>query len=176
MNPSIAMLRNCQQPMKVNSEVLPPGYDYKTQPDCTDLDHIPGTFGLPVIGHLPWVFSDLRGLSVKLRKKYGPIAKLNIAGSKGIFVANPEVVKAVFLDPHRNFSNEKAFENTIGRFFSGGLLLIDFDEHKAQRRLFQTAFKAEPMRQYTLQMNNIIANPNNKPSKRAMLRKYVKNE
>ena len=143
--------------MKVNSEEIPPGYDYKTQPNCTDLDHIPGTFGLPIIGHLPWVFSDLRALSIKLRDKYGPIAKLNIAGSKGVFVANPEVVKAVFLDPHRNFSNEKAFENTIGRFFSGGLLLIDFDEHKTQRRLFQTAFKAEPMRQYTLQINDIIA-------------------
>ena len=149
--------RKQQQSMKISQEALPPGYDYKNQPDCTDLGHIPGTFGLPIIGHIPWIFNDLRGLSAKLRDKYGPIAKLNIAGSKGIFVANPDVVKDIFLDPHRNFSNEKAFENTIGRFFSGGLLLIDFDEHKAQRRLFQTAFKAEPMRQYIVQMNNIIA-------------------
>ena len=83
-------------------------------------------------------------MSNKLLDKYGTIAKLNIAGSKGIFVSNPDVVQAVFLDRHRNFSNEKAMENNIGRFFSGGLLLIDFDEHKEQRRLFQTAFKNEP--------------------------------
>jgi len=143
--------------MKISTEALPAEYDYKSQPDCTDLDHIPGTFGLPVIGHLPWVLKDLRGLSGALLRQYGAIAKLNIAGSKGIFVANPEVVKDIFLDTHKNFSNEKAFENTIGKFFSGGLLLIDFDEHKAQRRLFQTAFKAEPMRQYTQQINDIVA-------------------
>jgi cytochrome P450 len=143
--------------MKISSEDLPSGYDYKVQPDCNNLDHIPGTFGLPVIGHLPWLFNDLRGLSDKLLDKYGAVTKLNIAGSKGVFVTNPDVVQAVFLDPKRNFSNEKAFENTIGKFFSGGLLLIDFDEHKAQRRLFQTAFKNEPMRHYIGTMKKLIA-------------------
>ena len=82
--------------MKISTEALPAEYDYKSQPDCTDLDHIPGTFGLPVIGHLPWVLKDLRGLSGALLRQYGAIAKLNIAGSKGIFVANPEVVKDIF--------------------------------------------------------------------------------
>ena len=143
--------------VKISTEPMPADYDYKAQPDSTELSHIPGTFGLPVLGHLPWIFNDLRALSNKLLDKYGTIAKLNIAGSKGIFVSNPDVVQAVFLDRHRNFSNEKAMENNIGRFFSGGLLLIDFDEHKEQRRLFQTAFKNEPMKQYVKQMNVIFA-------------------
>ena len=150
------MRESRRQAVKISPEPLPEGYDYKAQPDCTDLGHIPGTFGLPLLGHLPWVFDDLRGLTRRLFAKYGPLTKLNIVGSKGILVTHPDVVRDVLLDQHKNFSNEKAFENTIGRFFSGGLLLIDFEEHRTQRRLFQTAFKAEPMKQYAQEMNQLI--------------------
>lgn len=143
--------------MRISDETLPAGYDYKLQPDASELSHIPGTYGLPVIGHILSIYNDLPGLSKTLLDKYGPICKFNMGGSKGVFVSNPDVVQEVFLDKTRNFSNEKAFENTIGKFFKGGLLLIDFDEHKAQRRLFQTAFKNEPMRGYTDALNTIMA-------------------
>ncbi len=143
--------------LNIRSEQFPPNYDYKSQPDCTDLDHIPGNFGLPFLGHFIGFVKDLRGLSDSLFKRYGPLCKFNLAGSKGIFVHNPDVIQEIFLDKYQNFSNEKAFENTLGRFFDGGLLLRDFDEHKAQRRIFQSAFKNDAMRDYVNTMNVIMA-------------------
>ena len=33
-----------------------PELDYKNQPDNHDLDHIPGTYGTPIIGEtFPWI-------------------------------------------------------------------------------------------------------------------------
>ncbi|NRB37096.1 MAG: cytochrome P450 [Pseudomonadales bacterium] len=144
--------------MKINisPDTFPPDYDYKVQPDNTQLAHFPGTFGLPVIGHGYAIVTDLRGLCQRLDKDYGPISKFNMFGSKGLIIADLDIQQAIFLDKDKNFSNEKAFENTLGRFFSGGLLLIDFDEHKTQRRIFQTAFKNDAMKTYISQMNVIM--------------------
>ena len=35
--------------------------DYKQAPDCTDLQHIPGSFGMPIIGHTFALVKDLYG-------------------------------------------------------------------------------------------------------------------
>jgi cytochrome P450 len=130
--------------------------DYKTQPDCTDLGHIPGNWGLPIIGHmLPWV-KDMRGMLEKHARQYGPVSKVNIMGNKGVMVTGPDIMQEALLDKDRNFSNEMAYQNTIGKFFEGGILLKDFDDHKIQRRIFQNAFKNEPMRTYVGYMNDIM--------------------
>lgn len=60
----------------------------------------------------------------------------------------PENLKQVYLDPDRNFSTEMGYAERLGRFYKGGLLLRDFDEHRAQRRIFQSAFKNNAMKGY----------------------------
>lgn len=131
--------------------------DYRDFPDCTDLEHIPGDFGLPVIGNMIDFVKDLRGMVDRRVAKYGPVSRINIIGSKGLLVAGPDIMQQVLLDKDKNFSTEMGFKKNLGKFFEGGILLRDFDEHKIQRRIFQTAFKNDPMRGYVQQMNAIMA-------------------
>ena len=130
--------------------------DYRNEPDCTDLKHIPGDFGLPVIGNMIAFVKDLRGMVERRTRKYGPISRINIIGSKGLLVTGPDIMQRVLLDKDKDFSNEMGFKKNLGRFFEGGILLRDFEEHKMQRRIFQTAFKNDPMRTYVAQMNAIM--------------------
>jgi len=130
---------------------------YKSQPDCTKLPHIPGDYGLPLIGHMIDFVKDLRGMVDGNIQQYGKVSKLNIMGNKGVLVAGPETMQEVLLDKGRNYSNEMGFRNTLGKFFEGGILLKDFEEHKVQRRIFQNAFKNDPMRTYVQQMNTIMS-------------------
>lgn len=130
--------------------------DYKNHPDCTELPNIPGNYGLPVLGHIIPFVKDLRGMVENLTTRYGPLTKINLQGNKGVLVTGPDLMQEILLDKHRNYSTEMAYRNTIGRFFPGGILLKDFDEHKVQRRIFQTAFKNEAMRTYVEHMNNLM--------------------
>jgi cytochrome P450 len=130
--------------------------DYKNQPDCIELDHIPGNFGWPFIGNMiEWV-RDLRGMVERRMAEHGPVSRINIMGNKGIMVTGPDVMQRILLDKDKNFSNEMGFKKNLGKFFEGGILLRDFDEHKVQRRIFQTAFKNDPMRTYVRDMNAIM--------------------
>ncbi|MBT3830914.1 MAG: hypothetical protein HOB98_02780 [Gammaproteobacteria bacterium] len=44
----------------------------------------------------------------------------------------------------------------VGEFFQGSLIVQDFDDHRMQRKLMQTAFKAESLHGYIDSMNNIV--------------------
>jgi len=47
------------------------------------------------------------------------------------------------------------WEGLTGEYFSGSLMLMDFDDHRLQRRLMQTAFKTGAMRSYVDNVNTI---------------------
>lgn len=140
----------------MNSSATPLNREYTRYPDCTDLPCIPGTWGLPVLGHIIQFVKDLRGMVDNQVATYGLVAKLNLQGNKGVMVAGPDIMMEILLDKDRNYSTEMAYRNTLGRFFPGGILLKDFDEHKVQRRIFQTAFKNEAMRTYVQHMNALM--------------------
>ncbi|MCB1615923.1 MAG: cytochrome P450 [Pseudomonadales bacterium] len=130
---------------------------YKLEPDNTSLDRFPGNFGLPIIGHMIEFVKDLRGLVTRQIEKHGAVSKINFMGNKGLLVAGPDAMQKILLDPNRDFSNEMGFKNNLAKFFEGGILLRDFDEHKVQRRIFQSAFKNDPMRTYVQTMNEIMS-------------------
>jgi len=130
--------------------------DYKQQPDCKEFPGIPGSFGLPLLGHMIDFVKDLRGMTERNVLRYGSISRININNNKGLLITGPELMQEILLDKNRNFSNEMAYKNTLGRFFEGGILLKDFDEHKMQRRIFQNAFKNDAMRTYVEHMNNLM--------------------
>ena len=45
--------------------------DYKLYPDNTKLSHIPGHYGLPILGHMIDFVQDLRGMVERHMAKYG---------------------------------------------------------------------------------------------------------
>jgi cytochrome P450 len=66
------------------------------------------------------------------------------------------VARQVLLDRDQVFSSEHGWGVFIGRLFSRGLMLRDFDEHRYHRRIMQDAFRAEAMRGYLERMPAII--------------------
>lgn len=126
---------------------------YKQKPDAQNLDHIPGEYGMPVLGKTFQILADLSALVQDHYTRFGEVSRVNIGGQRGLFVMGPENLKQIYLDPDRNFSTEMGYAERLGRFYKGGLLLRDFDEHKFQRRIFQTAFKNQAMKGYVDVLN-----------------------
>ena len=60
------------------------------------------------------------------------------------------MLKLVTLDQDKLFSSRMGWEGLTGEYFSGSLMLMDFDDHRLQRRLMQTAFKAKSICEVTL--------------------------
>ena len=131
--------------------------DYTEQPHCTDLDHIPGDYGpFPYLGNTLALIKDLYGFIDNNYKKYGEISKIKLAGQPSILVVGAENYKQIYLDKDKNFSAQMGYDNSLGHFYKNALLLTDFDAHKIQRRMFQTAFKNNQMRGYVDIMNPLL--------------------
>ncbi len=142
--------------MSPTATAATPASDYRSAPDNTDLGHIPGSFGLPILGHNIALYRDFYGLIDQQYKKYGPVSRLGLAGQKGLLLVGPDLYQQIYLDKERNFSTEMGYDRSLGRFYKGALLLRDGDEHKFQRRLMQTAFKNDAMRGYLDHMAPIL--------------------
>ena len=76
---------------------------------------------------------------------------------KGVLVVGADHFQRVFIDKEKIFSAEMGYIDQLGTFYKGGLLLRDFDDHRMQRRIMQTAFKFEAMRAYSHTINSITA-------------------
>jgi cytochrome P450 len=130
--------------------------DYLLRPDNRDLGNIPGDYGLPLLGHAlslgtnPLKFCDERF------HRYGPVSRISMGPSRMVLALGPENAQQLHLDTARNFSSAKGlghFANLIG----GSLIMKDFDEHRLQRRLMQTAFKKSALDSYAGHINAICA-------------------
>ena len=130
--------------------------DYIHHKDNKNLGHIPGTYGLPLIGHtFPFVMNPYKVLDENFRK-YGPVFKASLTFQKFVVALGPEYIQQLMLDSSKAFSARMGYNTPLGDYFAGGLLMRDFDEHKFHRRIMQTAFKIDAMRSYVDQMHPII--------------------
>ncbi|MCB1843471.1 MAG: cytochrome P450, partial [Halioglobus sp.] len=130
--------------------------NYLERPDNRDLRHIPGDYGLPLIGcALSFGTNPLKFCDERFHR-FGPISKLAMGPSRMVLALGPENAQALHLDVEQNFSSAKGlghFQSLIG----GSLIMKDFDAHRAQRRLMQTAFKKSTMEGYAQPINAICA-------------------
>ena len=78
--------------------------NYKQAADNRDLKHIPGSFGLPVIGHFFEMVTDLYGTIDRQYCRYGPVSRLGVAYLKGVLLIGPDLYGEVYLDKDKNFS------------------------------------------------------------------------
>jgi cytochrome P450 len=142
----------------MNTQILTDEADlsYQAFPNNTNLDHIPGENGLPLVGRTYGLVKDFYGLCNDQYQKYGPVSRVGLIGMKTVMLLGPELNKLIYLDPDRNFSAKMGYEETLGRFYGGGLLMRDFTDHKFQRRLFQNAFKNDAMKGYTEIINPVM--------------------
>ena len=109
---------------------------------------VPGEPGLPLLGHtLGFLFSSQATMD-RLREQHGPDFRMQVLGNPVFIVGNPATVREVMLDRTKTFSNELGWGPAIGKLFARGLMLLDFDEHRHDRRIMQAAFRTEAMRGY----------------------------
>jgi cytochrome P450 len=130
---------------------------YKDCKNNTNLDHIPGSFGLPIIGQTFSLVKDLYGTIDGQYKAHGNVSRFGLAGFRGALLIGPDLYKEIMLDKDKNFSTEMGYMGSLGRFYKGALLLRDHEEHKFQRRMMQSAFKNDAMKGYLGTMGPMIA-------------------
>jgi cytochrome P450 len=130
--------------------------DYLTHPDCTDLDHIPGSDGIPYFGTSLSTIWGLPALVDRHYEKWGEVSRIKILHQRGLLVMGEDNFQRIFLDTDKNFSTEMGFAESLGQFYRGGILIKDFDEHRTLRRMMQVAFKNAAMKEYVALMNPIM--------------------
>lgn len=130
--------------------------EYLQRPVCTDLKHMPGNFGIPVLGHLPVVMKDVHGFQQRHVERFGQLARMSMGIFPGVLVTHPDHLKQVFTDSGENFSSAMGYEGNVSHLYGGSIITQDFSHHKASRRIFQTSFKRSALEGYVDIMNPTI--------------------
>lgn len=108
-------------------------------PPGSGLKPVMGDFGPAFIGH---AIEQMRfGLEWGLARyeQYGPVSWSGYLGQRMVFLGGPEATQIVLTNKDKAFSQD-GWNFFIDRFFHRGLMLLDFDEHRAHRRIMQEAF------------------------------------
>lgn len=130
--------------------------EYVQYRDNTDLGHIPGDYGPPLLGYTIDYVQRPYELVAEKRQQYGDVFKFSSTFQKFVIACGPEYVKQLTLDTDKVFSSRMGYEPPLKHFFEGGLLMRDFAAHKFHRRIMQTAFKTSAMRNYVDDMHPLI--------------------
>lgn len=116
---------------------------------------IPGPRGLPILGVMPEMVSDMLGLFTKTSREFGGIAQFKLLNSTYFLITNPDYVKYILQDNYKNFIRGRSVET--GRVLLGnGLPLTDGDFWLRERRLLQPAFHRERLAALTSTVSKVI--------------------
>jgi len=126
-------------------------------PKRNSLTHIPGDEGWPIIGKTLAALADPKGHVEANFKKFGPVYRTHMFGETSISLLGPEANELVLFDQDKRFSSELGWGPILGLLFPRGLMLRDFDEHRAHRKTLSVAFKSGPMKSYFTELDKGIA-------------------
>ncbi|MDN5914951.1 MAG: cytochrome P450 [Pseudonocardia sp.] len=138
-------------PDRLDAALLARGVDgrhpepFSAVPD--GLRPVPGDAGPPLLGHaLSYARFGSRFTRAR-SEKLGPLWWMRTPGGRAIVVTGPSATREVLTNRDKAFSQE-GWRATIDRFFHRGLMLLDFNEHRAHRRIMQEAFTAPRIETY----------------------------
>jgi cytochrome P450 len=117
------------------------------------LDHIPGEDGMPLLGTTLDQLKDPQGFSRRMVAKYGKIYRTKSFGGRSVAIHGPEANELAMFDRDKNFSSEQGWGPVLNLLFPRGLMLMDFEKHRMDRKTLSVAFKPEPMRLYADSLN-----------------------
>ncbi len=121
-----------------------------------NLDHIPGDYGLPVIGRTFDLLRHSHKTGKQMMDTYGPIFRTSALFQRSVGLVGPDAARFVLLDEEKSFAAEPAWNLIVGGLFQGGLLLRDFSDHRAHRRALQQAFKKPVLTAYCDSLNHYL--------------------
>ncbi|MDH2413667.1 cytochrome P450 [Nocardioides sp. CER19] len=118
---------------------------------------LPADRGLPWLGRVFEYAKDPVTLMRHQWDTYGPVAPFNATGNLGAMLLGPDACGEALQNRDKAFANGPAWSRLVGPFFNRGLMLLDFEEHHAQRRIMQEAFTRPRLDAYTRRMHPAIA-------------------
>ena len=122
-----------------------------------DLAHIPGDSGWTLVGNTFTMLADPHAFTKRMIETHGPVYKNRAFGGWQVALIGADANELVLFDRDKVFSNEQGWGPILDQLFPRGLMLMDFDHHRADRRALSIAFKPEPMRHYSGALNRGIA-------------------
>ncbi len=122
-----------------------------------DIAHIPGEKGWPVVGNTFKTLADPHGFTKRMVETYGKVYKTHAFGGWNIALIGAEANELVLFNKDKIFSSEQGWGPVLDQLFPRGLMLMDFDHHRIDRRALSIAFKPGPMRHYSGALNGGIA-------------------
>jgi len=129
---------------------------YQKHTRMADLSHLPGTWGVPFFGHLYGMLTDTHGWLDRQYERYGPVFRARTPRLDSVFMLGPAANALVFQNERGNFSNFLAWDQVFATLFDNNLLERDFADHKANRRILQTAFKRPAIEAHMELMNPML--------------------
>jgi cytochrome P450 len=90
-------------------------------------------------------------------EKYGDAVMTKLPNMTMVNLFGPDANRFVLLDPDKIFSARRPWMMIMGKIFPNGLLLLDGDEHKTDRKVMHTAFTRPALAGYTERMNEIVS-------------------
>ena len=100
---------------------------------------------LPLLRTIEFLKDPLAGVTANVAR-FGRVYRVNNFGGWNVGLIGPDANELVLFDKDNNFSSELGWTPILGRVFPRGLMLLDFDHHRADRKTLSVAFKPEPMR------------------------------
>ncbi|ANY18686.1 Putative cytochrome P450 120 [Tsuneonella dongtanensis] len=147
-----------EPPIRTNpTDEIPPANWRVGHPDDAALAHIPGERGLPLVGNTFRLLADPIAFGWRMYRTYGPVYKNWALGGWHVALIGAEANEMILMDRDKIFSSEQGWGPTLHRLFPRGLMLMDFEHHRVDRRALSIAFKPEPMRHYAAALDRGIA-------------------
>ncbi|MBH0781672.1 cytochrome P450 [Nocardia bovistercoris] len=121
----------------------------------------PGSGLRPVPGYkgLPWLGDSIQALhygsayTLDLVDRFGKMVWTRGFGRDMVLAAGGEAIDSVLSNRDRAFVTGQ--KDLIDPFFHGGLLLLDFEEHRMDRRVMQQAFSPQRLRGYFARVSEL---------------------
>ena len=125
---------------------------------AAELAHLPGPErpGLRVLNTIK-LLADPLAMAARNYAAFGPVYRSNNFNGWSVMLIGPEANELVMFDRDKIFSSELGWNPILGRLFPRGLMLMDFDHHRMDRKTLSVAFKPEPMRNYMGALNDGVA-------------------
>ncbi|MFZ4690266.1 MAG: cytochrome P450 [Polymorphobacter sp.] len=128
------------------------------EPSFDDLAHLPGMqpARIRMLRTIKFL-KDPLGRSQQMVEDYGRVFRRQDFGGWGVSMIGPEANELVLFDKDKIFSSSLGWNPVLENLFPHGLMLMDFDEHRINRKALSVAFKTEPMKHYLGELNTGIA-------------------
>ena len=107
----------------------------------------PGPRPLPVVGNIFAFRRDQLGYLQALQRQFGKMATIYIGKTPVVLLFRPEHVRYVLTENPRNFTSREVAEG-LRQLIGDGLLTIDGEAHRQQRRMVQPAFHKKRVESY----------------------------